>query len=87
MTSDVHASITQWLDGVKHGDSLPALQLYDAVYDRLLRLAKLRLKGRALRWADEEDVAGLSHEWWALKEERTLIVRRINHGRASNVYA
>jgi hypothetical protein len=30
---------------------------------------------------------GLSHEWWALKEERTLIVRRIIHGRSSHVYA
>jgi len=50
-------SVTQWLSGLKKGDSRCAQQLYRDVYDRLVRLAKRRLGGKAPRWADEEDVA------------------------------
>jgi len=50
-------SIRLWIDGLKDGHSVCAQQLFHAVYDRLVQLARKRLGNQRPRWADEEDMA------------------------------
>ncbi len=54
--SDPSETVSNWLSGLERGDSRCAQQLYDAIYDRLVRIARGKLAGRG-RWRDEEDVA------------------------------
>jgi DNA-directed RNA polymerase specialized sigma24 family protein len=56
--SDVHTSITTWLEQLKRGDSEAAARLWDCYLRRLLGLARARLAPlRRQATADEEDVA------------------------------
>ena len=55
MQSD--GSITQWITGLKAGESTAAEQLWDAYFQRLVGLARRKLGGRSRRMADEEDIA------------------------------
>jgi DNA-directed RNA polymerase specialized sigma24 family protein len=55
MSSD--GSVTHWLEGVRHGDSLAAQKLWERYFPELVRLARVKLGGKPRRVADEEDVA------------------------------
>ena len=50
------ASITQWIADLKRGDPQAAEKLWQRYFERLVRLAKKKLR-TPLRIADEEDVA------------------------------
>jgi hypothetical protein len=50
-------SVTQWLRQLKAGDPHAAQKLWQAYFQRLLRLARQKLLGAPRRAADEEDVA------------------------------
>jgi DNA-directed RNA polymerase specialized sigma24 family protein len=50
-------SVTRWIDTLKAGDRDAAQALWNAYFQRLVTLARARLRGAALRAADEEDVA------------------------------
>lgn len=46
-----------WMTAAANGDLVAAQQLFQRVFERLVRLAKQKLTPRACRAADEEDVA------------------------------
>ncbi len=50
-------SVTHWIEGVKEGDSFAARQLWERYFEKLVRLARRRLKESSRRVADEEDIA------------------------------
>ena len=50
-------SIANWLVGVKGGDPAAAQALWERYFQRLVGLARKRLRGARRREADEEDVA------------------------------
>ncbi len=50
-------SVTHWVEGVKEGDSFAARQLWERYFEKLVRLARRRLKESSRRVADEEDIA------------------------------
>jgi DNA-directed RNA polymerase specialized sigma24 family protein len=50
-------SVSQWLDGVKTGDSASIERLWNRYFERLVRLARGKLPGHCRRAFDEEDVA------------------------------
>jgi DNA-directed RNA polymerase specialized sigma24 family protein len=53
----MHGSVTVLLECLNEGDHEAARLLWDRYYPRLVALARRKLKGAALRVADEEDVA------------------------------
>ncbi len=57
MSSDLHLSITQWLDGAKTGDEGAFDQLWQRYYTRLVGLARRNLGQAPNIASDEEDVA------------------------------
>jgi len=50
-------SVTHWLAQLPTGDSAAAQQLWERYFQRLVGLARKRLQGARIRYADEEDVA------------------------------
>ena len=50
-------SVTQWLHGIKTGESADIQRLWNRYFQRLVRLAAARLPGHCRRAFDEEDVA------------------------------
>jgi DNA-directed RNA polymerase specialized sigma24 family protein len=50
-------SVTRWLDQAQAGDTEAAQQLWQRYFDRLVRLARGKLRGSPRGMADEEDVA------------------------------
>jgi len=50
-------SVTQWISQLKAGDQAAAQKLWQGYFERLVGLARLKLKGTPRRAADEEDVA------------------------------
>ncbi len=50
-------SVTQWLPGIKTGDSKDIQRLWNRYFERLVRLAGAKLPGHCRRAFDEEDVA------------------------------
>ncbi len=50
-------SVSQWLDGVKAGDSASIERLWHRYFERLVRLARGKLPSHCRRAFDEEDVA------------------------------
>ncbi len=48
--------VSHWIGQVKEGDSLAAHRLWQHYYERLVRAARLRLKGAHRGMGDEEDV-------------------------------
>jgi DNA-directed RNA polymerase specialized sigma24 family protein len=50
-------SITRLITRIKSGDGAAAQQIWDAYFQRLVSLARVRLRGAPRRAADEEDVA------------------------------
>jgi DNA-directed RNA polymerase specialized sigma24 family protein len=52
-----NGSVTRWIDRVRAGEPDAARQLWHRYFDRLVRLARGRLREKARRSADEEDVA------------------------------
>jgi DNA-directed RNA polymerase specialized sigma24 family protein len=50
-------SVTRWIDTLKAGDRDAAQALWNAYFQRLVTLARARLRRTARRAADEEDVA------------------------------
>jgi len=54
---DPEGSITRWIGELKRGDRTAAPPLWDAYFQRLVALARDRLRGTPRRAADEEDVA------------------------------
>lgn len=60
--SDSSLNVTQWLQEMRLSDSTAPRKLWEHYFVRLVRLAKQKLGGRALRVADEEDIAlGVFH--------------------------
>lgn len=53
---DSQGSITQWLDHIKQGNSLAAQSIWEAYFQRLVTLARHKLKNAPRRVADEEDL-------------------------------
>lgn len=54
MTSE--GSVTRWLDQLQAGDPAAAQQLWQRYFQRLVGLARKKLRGSPCRIADEEDV-------------------------------
>lgn len=52
-----HRSVTEWIEGLKSGDSAAAGEIWQRYIDRLVRLARAKLGTSPRRVADEEDVA------------------------------
>jgi DNA-directed RNA polymerase specialized sigma24 family protein len=50
-------SVTHWLAQLPGGDPAAAQQLWERYFERLVGLARKRLQGANIRYADEEDVA------------------------------
>ena len=50
-------SVSRWLEGLKAGDAQAAAALWERYCDRLVRLARQKLRHCSRRVADEEDVA------------------------------
>jgi DNA-directed RNA polymerase specialized sigma24 family protein len=50
-------SVSYWLEGLKRGDSQAAAALWERYCDRLVRLARRKLRHSSRRVADEEDIA------------------------------
>jgi DNA-directed RNA polymerase specialized sigma24 family protein len=50
-------SVSIWIKALKQGDQKGAQRLWDAYFERLVALARARLRGAPRRVADEEDVA------------------------------
>ena len=55
MNSDT--SLTQWLDRFKAGDEQAVKQIWNSCFNRMVKLAKNKLRNGKLRVADEEDMA------------------------------
>lgn len=50
-------SITHWINQLQAGDHVAAQELWQHYFERLVNLARKKLKGRTLTATDEEDVA------------------------------
>ena len=50
-------SVSHWIDEVKAGNSLAAREIWQRYYQRLVGMARQRLRGRQRQLADEEDIA------------------------------
>jgi DNA-directed RNA polymerase specialized sigma24 family protein len=50
-------SVSRWLEGLKDGDDAAVALLWERYCDRLVRLARQKLRNTGRRVADEEDVA------------------------------
>jgi DNA-directed RNA polymerase specialized sigma24 family protein len=50
-------SVTQWIDGLRAGESVAAQELWECYFRRMVSLARKKLQGTPRRAADEEDVA------------------------------
>jgi RNA polymerase sigma factor (sigma-70 family) len=55
--SDLHPSVTIWIDGLKLGRSDAPQQIWERYFTRLCHLAKRHLHDSPCRAADQEDVA------------------------------
>jgi RNA polymerase sigma factor (sigma-70 family) len=55
-STDPNDSIDLWVQLASAGDQTAQTELWDRFFPQLLRLARTRLQGRALRIGDEEDV-------------------------------
>jgi DNA-directed RNA polymerase specialized sigma24 family protein len=51
------ASVTLWIHQLRAGDSLAAQKLWESYFQRLVGLARVKLRSLPRRGADEEDVA------------------------------
>ena len=49
-------SVTLWIDKLRSGETLAATELWKSYYERLIRLARSRLKDSSRRVSDEEDI-------------------------------
>lgn len=54
---DTNSAITLWLAQLQTGNEHAAEQLWQRYFERLVEIARQKLQGRAVRAADEEDVA------------------------------
>ena len=50
-------SVTAWIDHLRDGDRAAAQPLWEGYFQRLVRLARKKLRGAPRGMADEEDVA------------------------------
>ena len=60
MRTDEGGSVTRWIGDLKAGGEGAAQQLWERYFDRLVRMARNKLKAKARRFAvaeDEEDAA------------------------------
>jgi DNA-directed RNA polymerase specialized sigma24 family protein len=55
--AEPHGTITDWIAGLKNGESQCAQRLHHYVFERLVRQANRRLAGAGLHWVDGEDAA------------------------------
>lgn len=51
------ASVSVWIEGLKSGDEKAAAQLWKRYFERLVRLARAKLRAAPPRATDEDDVA------------------------------
>jgi len=52
-----NGSVSHWIGQLKAGNHAAAQELWEDYFQRLVRLARRKLRGRSRRAADEEDVA------------------------------
>jgi len=57
MSDELEGEVTVWIQDLKAGNSAAAQQLFQAYFDRIVRLASRKLDGVPKRVSDEEDVA------------------------------
>jgi DNA-directed RNA polymerase specialized sigma24 family protein len=50
-------SVTQWIDGIRAGESVAAQELWERYFRRMVSLARQKLQGAPRRAADEQDAA------------------------------
>jgi DNA-directed RNA polymerase specialized sigma24 family protein len=67
---DPEGSVTRWISQLKDGDRAAAQPLWEAYFQRLVALARTRLRGTARRAADEEDVALAAFDSFYRRAER-----------------
>jgi DNA-directed RNA polymerase specialized sigma24 family protein len=54
---NIQHSVTLWIDQLREGDSIAAERLWEEYFQRMLEVARHKLKGAKRTAADEEDVA------------------------------
>ena len=57
MADDDHASVSVWLAQMKEGGEAAAQQIWERYYERLVAMARQRIRGAHQQIGDEEDVA------------------------------
>lgn len=50
-------SVSEWIDDLKAGSETAAQQVWQRYFEKLVRLARRKLRSAPRRMADEEDVA------------------------------
>ena len=77
-------SVTHWIEQLKAGDRTAAQKLWERYFEKLLRLARARVRRVSRRMADEEDVvlsafnsffAGVEHGRFAKLDDRDNLLR------------
>jgi RNA polymerase sigma factor (sigma-70 family) len=61
VSPDSH-SVTRWIDELRHDDPRAAAALWERFLERMLAVARQRLRGAPRRVADEEDVVAVAFE-------------------------
>jgi DNA-directed RNA polymerase specialized sigma24 family protein len=67
---DPEGSVTRWISQLKSGDRAAAQPLWEAYFQRLVALARQRLRGTPRRADDEEDVALCAFDSFYRRAER-----------------
>ena len=90
-------SVSQWIESLKRGEPGAAAHVWQRYHGNLLRLARRRLNGAALRVADEEDVVCTAFQSFfrrardgqfpelAGRDELWALLSTITHRKAVNV--
>lgn len=76
MASD--GSVTRWIGPLKDGDHAAAQPLWDAYFQRLVALARGKLRGTSRRAADEEDVVLSAFDSFCRAAERGRFPRLLD---------
>src|SRR3954467_2642091 len=77
---DPEASVTRWISRLKAGDRDAARALWEAYFQRLVALARDRLRGTPRRAADEADVAPAASARFYRRAERGQFPRLEDRG-------
>ncbi len=64
-------SVSQWIAQLADGDEAAAERIWSGYFDRLLHVARSKLRGARRRAADEEDVV-LDKKWGGVHFRRSI---------------